>query len=77
MQPKLSGFIYAINPDTLGSSPKHIVYAFIMYGPICAIFVFTMWEEQKDIEFVMYLSLQCEKNEKKIPMILVLFNCCN
>ena len=34
----LSGFVCAYNPAAPGSSPKHTIYAFIMYS-ICAIFV--------------------------------------
>ena len=32
-------------PATPGSSPKHDIYAFIIYSQICAIFV--LWKEQK------------------------------
>ena len=40
----LSGFVCAYNPAAPGSSPKHTIYAFIIYS-ICAIFV--MWKERK------------------------------
>ena len=30
---------FAYHPAALGSSPKHTIYAFIIYGQICAMFV--------------------------------------
>ena len=32
-------FVCTYNPAAPGSSPKHTIYAFIVYGQICAIFV--------------------------------------
>ena len=32
-------FICAYHPATLGSDPKHTIYAFIIYSQICAVFV--------------------------------------
>ena len=37
--PWLSGFVCTYHSATLGSSPKHTVYVFIIYSQICAIFV--------------------------------------
>ena len=42
--PQLSGFVCAYHPAAVGSSPKHTIYAFIIYSN-CAIFV--MWRERK------------------------------
>ena len=32
----LSGFACTYHPAALGSSPKHTIYALIIYGQICA-----------------------------------------
>ena len=38
----LSGFVCTYHPAAPGSSPKHAIYAFIIYSQICAIFVHVM-----------------------------------
>ena len=37
--PQLSGFVCAFHPPAPGSTPKHAIYAFIIYSQISAIFV--------------------------------------
>ena len=37
--PQLSGFVCAFHSAAPGSSPKHVIYAFIIYSQICALFV--------------------------------------
>ena len=36
---KVNHFVCAYHPPTPGLSPKHPIYAFIIYSQICAIFV--------------------------------------
>ena len=43
----LSGFVHTFHPVTLGLSPKHTLFAFIICSRICAIFVFALWKERK------------------------------
>ena len=43
----LSGFVCAFHPATLGLTPKHTIYAFIVYSQTCALFVLVLWKKRK------------------------------
>ena len=44
----LSGLVCAFHPAAPGSTPKHTIYAFIIYSQICAIIVFALWEKNEN-----------------------------
>ena len=59
----------AYHPAAPGSSPKHAIYAFIIYSQICAIFV--MWKEQnkqKEAGFGPFFKKNCRKIEATFLM---------
>ena len=49
MPPLLSGLVSTFHPATLGSVPKHAIYAFITYSQICAIFNVRQCEKRTKI----------------------------
>ena len=40
-------FVWTFHPAVPGSSPKHTIYAFIVWSQICASLVFALWNERK------------------------------